>query len=131
MAPTATALPESFGQVNLADLKAKVVSGHVELEEDHKPPVADNFMYDFKYNHALPTIDALGIDIREDIDAQAEADSLMQSLERVLGQGDAAGFAGMFLDYGKKPHHAYRPRLNFRRLERQAVFHLGLSNFQL
>jgi len=101
MAPTATELPETFAHVDIADLKAKVIAGHVELEKDHKPPVADDFMYDFKYNHSLPTVDALGTDIAQDVDAQAEADTLIQSVKQVLGQGDAPGFAEMFLDYGK------------------------------
>lgn len=100
MAPTATAVSEAITHVDIADLKAKVVSGHVELEADHKPPVADDFMYDFKYNHALPTIEALGTDVGEDVDAQAEAENLVKTLEQILGQGDAAGFAEMFLDYG-------------------------------
>ena len=99
MAPTA--LSAAAPQVDIADLKAKVVNNHVELVEDHKPPVADNFMYDFKYNHGLPTIDALGTDVPEATDPQAEADNLVRRLEQVLGQGDAAGFAEMFLDYGQ------------------------------
>jgi hypothetical protein len=99
MAPTA--LSSAAPHVDIADLKSKVVNNHVELVEDHKPPVADNFMYDFKYNHALPTIDALGTDIPKEIDPQAEAESLVRTLEQVLGQGDAAGFAEMFLDYGR------------------------------
>jgi hypothetical protein len=100
MAPTAVTELLS-GRVDLVDLKAKVVAGHVELEENHKPPVADDFMYDFKYNHTLPTIDALGTDVPQDVDAQAEANDLVQSLEQALGQGDAAGFTEMFLEYGK------------------------------
>lgn len=100
MAPTATELPETFAHVDIADLKAKVVGGHVELEEDHKPPVADDFMYDFKYNHSLPTLDILGTDIAQNVDAQAEADTLVDNMKQVLGQGDAPGFAEMFLDYG-------------------------------
>lgn len=99
MAPTALSAPAP--QVDIADLKAKVVNNHVELVEDHKPPVADDFMYDFKYNHRLPTIDALGTDIPGATDPQAEADNLVRRLEQVLGQGDAAGFAEMFLDYGQ------------------------------
>lgn len=103
MAPTAISHSHSqtAGQVDIADLKAKVVAGHVEIEEDHKPPVADNFMYDFKFNHALPTIDVLGVDVPDSVDAPAQADALLQTLEKVLGRGDATGFAEMFLDYGK------------------------------
>ena len=99
MAPTAVTEPLS-GHVNIADLKAKVVDDHVEVVQDHKPPVADDFMYDFKYNHSLPTLDVLGTDIAEDVDAQAEAIILVDHLKQCLGQGDAPGFAEMFLDYG-------------------------------
>jgi hypothetical protein len=100
MAPTAITEPLSE-HIDIADLKAKVVDGHVEVVEDHKPPVADDFMYDFKYNHSLPTLDVLGTDIAEDVDAQVEAETLVDDLAQVLGQGDAPGFAEMFLDYGE------------------------------
>lgn len=100
MAPTATSFPEAGADVDIANLKAKVVAGHVEVVEDHKPPVADDFMYDFKYNHTLPTIDALGVDIPQSVNAQVEAEALVQTLLQVLGKGDAPSFAELFLDYG-------------------------------
>ncbi|OWZ42561.1 flavin-containing monooxygenase [Cryptococcus neoformans Tu259-1] len=87
-------------RVDLADLKSKVVDGHVELEETPKPPVADNFMYDFKYNHALPTTDALGVSIPDDVDAQNAAEEIVAKLSKVLSEGDAKGFTGLFLEYG-------------------------------
>lgn len=64
------------------------------------PPVADDYMYDFKYNHELPTIDVLGIDIPADVNPQKEAEGVVASLEKVLGSGDAEGFANLFLDSG-------------------------------
>ncbi|RSH82839.1 hypothetical protein EHS25_005829 [Saitozyma podzolica] len=98
MAPTATAVPDVPDVI--ADLKAKVVNGHVEVEQTPKPPIADNYMYDFKYNHALPTIDALGLDIPADVDSEKQAQALTTRLAEVLGSGDAQGFTDMFLDYG-------------------------------
>lgn len=83
-----------------ANLKAKLVAGQVEVEKA-SPPVADNFMYDFKYNHALPTIDVLGQDIAADVNAQEVAEELLAKLEQALGAGDAAAFPGLFIDYGK------------------------------
>ena len=83
-----------------ANLKAKLVAGQVEVEKA-SPPVADNFMYDFKYNHALPTIDVLGQDIAADVTAQEVAEELLAKLEQALGAGDAAAFTGLFIDYGK------------------------------
>lgn len=88
-------------KVDLADLKSKVIDGHVELEETPKPPVADNFMYDFKYNHALPTTDALGVSIPDGVDAQNAAEEIVCKLSKVLSEGDAKGFAGLFLEYGE------------------------------
>ncbi|ODO05209.1 flavin-containing monooxygenase [Cryptococcus wingfieldii CBS 7118] len=95
-----TAISDNFQQVDFQDLKSKVVEGHVELEETPKPSVADDFMYDFKYNHSLPTTDALGVSIPEDADPQAAAEELLAKLSQALGKGDAQAFTGSFLDYG-------------------------------
>lgn len=105
MAPTAIA--EVAPNVDIAELKAKTVGSHVELEVDPKPPVADNYMYDFKYNHSLPTIDALGGDVPEDIDAGEIAQQLTDRLADCLGRGDAHGFTDMFLEYGELSQHPH------------------------
>lgn len=81
-------------------IKAKVGVKDVKLEATAKPPVADDYMYDFKYNHALPTTDVLGIEIPADCDAQKEAEALVTRLSKVLGEGDAQGFANLFLEHG-------------------------------
>ncbi|CAG9983709.1 unnamed protein product [Clonostachys byssicola] len=73
-----------------------------------KPPVADNYMYDFKYNHALPTSDVLGLEIPADCDAEKEAQRIVDQLAEVMGKGDAQGFANMFLEYG-----VWRDKLSF------------------
>ncbi|KAM0746806.1 FAD/NAD(P)-binding domain-containing protein [Meredithblackwellia eburnea MCA 4105] len=94
---------------SIADLKAKLVNGKTEVEVDApKPPVADNFMYDFQYNHSLPTLDVLGVQVPEDTDAAKEAQLLADRLSEVLGKGDAKGFAGLFIDYG-----VWRDKLTF------------------
>lgn len=91
------------------DIKSKIDVHHVELRENKpekrqaieaKPPVDDNFMYDFKYNHPLPTSDVLGIEIPADCDAQKEAQSLFVRLEDVMSKGDANAFADLFLESG-------------------------------
>lgn len=87
--------------VDLPDLKAKVMVDHVELEASPRPPVADDYMYDFKYNHALPTSDVLGLEIPADCDAQKEAQAIVTRLSEVLGRGDAQGFTDLFLEYGQ------------------------------
>lgn len=99
MAPTAVSAPDA--EVKIADLKAKIVNEHVEVEVEPKLPVADNYMYDFKYNHSLPTIDVLGQDVQGNVNAEEAARALVSQLEDVLGSGDAHGFAGLFLEYGE------------------------------
>lgn len=100
MAPTAVSHPSPA--VEIDDIKAKIVHpGEVELEVTPKPPVADNFMYDFQYNHALPTIDVLGRDIPADIDATKEAEAITKQLVEALSSGDADAFTDLFLEYGK------------------------------
>jgi len=98
MAPTAVHelvdIPHAKGQ------QSKIVNGHVELETVAPAPVADNFMYDFKYNHPLPTIDALGADIPHDSDPNQIAESLAADLSTAWSSETGDQFAGMFLDYG-------------------------------
>lgn len=88
-------------QTDLADIKSKVIVDHVELETSPPPPVADNFMYDFKYNHPLPTPQSLGIKIPAGCDAQEAADSIFASLSKAMIAGDAEAFGGLFLEFGK------------------------------
>lgn len=83
------------------DVKSKIIVDHVEIEVAPKPPVADDFMYDFKYNHALPTTDVLGVEIPSDCDAQKEASSIVTLLSKVMGEGDTQGFTDLFLEYGE------------------------------
>ncbi|KAF4556665.1 Flavin-binding monooxygenase-like protein 14 [Elsinoe fawcettii] len=85
----------------IADLKAKVVANTVEVEADPpKPPVADDFMYDFKFSHPLPTPTSLGIEIPVDCDAQEAAESIVEILRRATKDEDATAFADLFLDCG-------------------------------
>lgn len=98
MAVTEVAVPNN---VDIADVKAKVAVDHVELEVGPKLPVADNFMYDFKYNHALPTSKDLGIEIPADCDAQKEAEGIVARLSEAMGKGDAQAFTDIFLEYGE------------------------------
>lgn len=102
MAPIA--MPEFHvgDKVDIADLKAKVVIDTVELEAT-PPPVADNFMYDFRYNHPLPTTTALGIEIPTDCNAQKEAEAILSRLSEIMRKGNAQGFADMFLEFGESP----------------------------
>lgn len=89
------------GNVDVENLKAKVGVSEVKLDSTAQPPVADDYMYDFKYNHALPTTDVLGVAIPADCDAQKEAQSVMASISTALGKGDAQGFTDLFIEYGE------------------------------
>lgn len=105
MAPHATA-DFTVDTPNLyeKDLKAKVVTKHVEIEAHTPPkeekPVADNFMYDFQYNSPLPTSDVLGVEVPHDCDAEKEANAIVQRLAEVLSNGDAQSFTDLFLETG-------------------------------
>lgn len=80
------------------DAKSEVTVTHHEIP---KPPVADDFMYDFKYNHALPTTDVLGIEIPSNCNAQVEAEGIVKNLSNAMGAGDAQAFTDLFLEYGE------------------------------
>jgi hypothetical protein len=97
MPPTAIIETQSPADV-VADLNTKVASA--EEEKTALPALPDNYMYDFKYNHALPTIETLGCDIAADADATKEAEAITARLAEILSQGDMAAFTDLFLDYG-------------------------------
>ncbi|RAH52497.1 flavin-containing monooxygenase [Aspergillus piperis CBS 112811] len=94
-------------KANMTDIKAEAVVKELECHSS-KPPVDDNFMYDFKYNHALPSSDILGIEVPTDCDAQREAEDIVARLSQTMGAGDAQAFAEMFLPYG-----VWRDKLSF------------------
>ncbi|KAG8623259.1 hypothetical protein KVT40_008235 [Elsinoe batatas] len=82
------------------DLKAKVVVNTVHVEEDAPKPVADDFMYDFKYSHPLPTPERLGVAVPEGCDAQSAAESLIKQLADATKTPDPSAFGNLFLECG-------------------------------
>lgn len=87
--------------VDVNALKARATSKLAEVNgTTERPPVADDYMYDFKYNHALPTTNVLGRKIPQDCNAQVEAEGIVKRLSEVLGAGNAEQFADIFLEYG-------------------------------
>ncbi|KAM0261466.1 hypothetical protein ACHAPA_009786 [Fusarium lateritium] len=91
--------------IPLANPKSKTVV----LDHDNVPkPVADDFMYDFKFNHCLPTTDILGLDIPTDCNAQKEAEDIVARLSEVTAKADAHAFSDLFLEYG-----VWRDKLSF------------------
>ncbi|KAL1798065.1 hypothetical protein ACET3X_004671 [Alternaria dauci] len=87
----------SIDTMPTAEFKSDIFIGKHEVT---KPPVADDFMYDFKYNHPLPTTDLRGIDIPADCKAQVEAEGIVGRLSNAMKNGDAHAFADLFLNYG-------------------------------
>ncbi|KAJ4294208.1 hypothetical protein N0V90_007898 [Kalmusia sp. IMI 367209] len=100
MAPIAVHESVIDHKVDMADLKAKVIVNDIELETTPKAPLPDDFMYDFKYNHPLPTSTILGIDVPAHCDARQEAESIVAGISEVMGKGDARRFTEMFWEYG-------------------------------
>lgn len=88
-------------QVDLVDVKSKVLVDHVELEASPAPPVADDFMYDFKFNHPLPTPQSLGINIPAGCDAQQTAEGIVSQLSKAMIAGDASAFGDLFFEFGE------------------------------
>ncbi|KAL2834081.1 hypothetical protein BJY01DRAFT_259666 [Aspergillus pseudoustus] len=82
--------------------------GAVLNHEQVSKPVADDFMYDFKYNHSLPTVDVLGVEIPVDCDAWKAAEGIVARLSAATAEEDAQDFARLFLDYG-----VWRDKLSF------------------
>ncbi|CAI7654862.1 unnamed protein product [Penicillium glandicola] len=100
-------LQEAAGTIPVS--KNRFESESPVFSHDQVPkPVADDFMYDFKYNHKLPTTDILGVEIPNDCNAQKEAEGIIARLSTATSEEDAQAFAGLFLDYG-----VWRDRLSF------------------
>ena len=95
-------------QIDLVDIKSKVVVDNVELEASPPLPVADDFMYDFKYNHPLPTSQNLGVKVPVSCDAQEAADSIFAVLSKAMIAGDAKAFGELFLEFGRLKQFAIR-----------------------
>ena len=75
---------------------------------EERAPVAENYMYDFQYNHPLPTTNRLGVEIPQDCDAQKESESIVNNLSNALAAANAEAFADLFLEYG-----VWRDKLSF------------------
>lgn len=81
----------------ISTLKAQVATAHAAVNE--KKPVADNFMYDFKYNAPLPLLGVEAIDVDEAI-FQSQVNVLVDKLSTSLKSQNAENFASLFLPNG-------------------------------
>ena len=107
MAPSAIdSVNHQDNGVDIASLKARSELKQQEMlngsspHPREPPPVADNYMYDFKYNHPLPTFDQTGVEPPQDCDVQKAAEDVMQRLSTALEDCDAEAFADLFLEHG-------------------------------
>lgn len=77
---------------------------YVYRNETWEKPLADDFMYAFKYNFPLPThgqnTDILGITADDEKSKQVIAEDFLKKLEQIIQAGDSKKFADLFLDTG-------------------------------
>lgn len=70
-----------------------------------KKPVADDYMYAFKYNFPLPTYNdgtnVLDFTQKDESGLEAIALRVLKQMEQVIQSRDSQAFADMFLDCGK------------------------------
>lgn len=101
MAPIA--LNNDRAMPNIEKLKSKLE----DSRNTTRPPVPDNFMYDFDAVPELPTIDRLGIDIEQDAEASLITAEIVEKLEAACAKGDGEAFAALFLEEGKSEGRAF------------------------
>ncbi|KAL4812327.1 hypothetical protein BDW67DRAFT_188762 [Aspergillus spinulosporus] len=105
---TISSFTSTNAQVDVGKAKAQVVVEELGTTSPEKPPVADDYMYDFKYNHELPTSTLLGTNIPTSCNASNEAEGIVANLSAAMATGDAPTFANMFWEYG-----VWRDKLSF------------------
>lgn len=100
-------------------------------------PVADDYMYAFKYNFPLPTheegADVLDFTEDDEKNQEAVADRFLKEMEQVIQSRDAKAFADLFLQSGESDYCLYSSVSEtdkIRCVERQSRFHLGLPFLQ-
>jgi hypothetical protein len=107
MAPSAiyeTVAQEPLGQKQLL----KVKNAPTTYRNDTlKGPVADDYMYAFKYNFPLPTHDGsdgsnvLDFTEEDETDRRAISEQFLKQLEQVIQSRDSKAFAELFLYSGE------------------------------
>jgi len=114
MAPSAIYEPQALPQVQVFknDILKVKNAPFVYRDDTVKKPVADDYMYAFKYNAPLPThgndTDVLDFTAEDESDAQSVADRFLKELALIIQSRDAKAFADLFLASGKfleSPNH--------------------------
>jgi len=98
MSPIATQDLSDISVDTAASLKTRVAESHAAVNK--RKPVADDYMYDFKYNAPLPFL-SKEITSVGDVNVQPLVDSLYTKLSSALIEKDAKAFAGLFLTDGE------------------------------
>jgi hypothetical protein len=129
MSPIATQDLSSVSVDPIPSLKARVADSHAAV--NNRKPVADNYMYDFKYNAPLPFIGKEAIEV-DDSTVQTLSESFATDLCAALKNKDANAFSALFLPNGQYQYGLYPQmyRLTSRCMARQSRLHLGVSYFQ-
>ena len=105
MAPSAiyeTVAQEPVAQKQLLKVKNAPT---VYRNDTWKGPVADDYMYAFKYNFPLPThgdgSDVLDFTEDDETNRRAVAEQFLHELEQVIQSRDSKAFADLFLHSGE------------------------------
>ena len=107
MSPIATQDLSDTSVETIASLKARVAESHAAVNE--RKPVADDYMYDFKYNAPLPFLGKEATEV-DDASVQSRAEDLVQRLSEALKNKDAEAFSELFL-----PNGTCKDRLHMKR----------------
>jgi hypothetical protein len=83
------------------DLHPAPRNPHEAKMPHQKKVVEDDYMYDFKYNVNLPTVDRLGTSFAEGTDVDQVAGDFVDEFERALKGTDGDALAGLFLEDGE------------------------------
>lgn len=105
MAPSAIYVPPAHQIIGKNEI-LKVKNAPCAYRDDTwKKPVADDYMYAFKYNFPLPTYggesDVLDFTQDDEQNAQDIASRFLKQLELVIQSRDSHAFADLFLDSGE------------------------------
>ncbi|OCF32107.1 flavin-containing monooxygenase [Kwoniella heveanensis BCC8398] len=90
---------------DVSSLKKNVTNSVTSGNEKRPLPVypdavAADYMYKFKYNHALPTTGEGFPEVPQETDPKSAAIEVVQQLSKTLSAGDAKGFSELFLEFG-------------------------------
>lgn len=95
------------GSVSQKDIEDVKNAPFYYRNPNRKAPVADDFMYAFKYNSPLPThdgkTDIIDFAAEDEHNKKDIANQFVKELEQIVQAKDADAFAGLFLNSGKFP----------------------------